>query len=93
MSTEPHIIIELVGGAADGTYLDSHSNDERERYVATDFYGTTDGGLVGRDVECSHPPLESMDFNFVAGFTTGYRVIDRIEENGEVLLQMRILLR
>ena len=87
---EPHIIIELIGGADDGTYLDSRSDNRDERDAAVDYFETTDGGTIGETlVFVADPFADEVESSQSKKFSTGYVVADRIEDNGNVFLQMR----
>jgi hypothetical protein len=89
MFAQPHVIIESIGGATDGTYLDSLSVNAGERAVTSDLFKASGGGEIGREVECTLLPEDVPQTPVDEGITRGYRVVDRIEDKGNVFFQMR----
>lgn len=88
------IIVEFIGGDADGKVYDSESADPSEAQYAGITYIATEGGTIGRGVRSM--PL-AMKEELRAGNTSAlkgyhpheYRIVDRTEDENEIRIRMQ----
>jgi hypothetical protein len=90
------VIVEFLGGDADGLYLDT-KHEDREIAQYTEFlYVGTQNGTVGRGVRGLSMSLvirvlkgDRTALNRQGLHAHEYRVVERIEEDNEILLRMK----
>ena len=89
------VYIEIIGGDVDGMYLDSDSGPPLVRHFVKSIYVNTNDGTVGRYVE-GMPLSNVLQIlrggsipESKPGFMHQYHIIERMEEENEVLIRMR----
>jgi hypothetical protein len=96
-STGEHVLLEFVGGYWDGKFLDNESDDGMEAELANGYYRITSGGAVGKGIGGLSP--EAAEFAQVRGWQAeedaalggnhDYHVIERLEEDNEILVRFQ----
>jgi hypothetical protein len=98
---DKRIYIEFVNADMDGELLDSDTGPPVVRHFVKMIYVTTDGGQVGKSIASIPfskllPYMQGMpiDENFVVGagmksLNHRYTIVNRLDEGGEVFLQVR----
>jgi hypothetical protein len=87
--------IEIIGGDADGLFLDSQSTNSQERELVEGMLYMTNNGEIGqgwrgvsltnlREIQAGISGRKSAP-----DFMHEYRVVERIEEESEILIRMR----
>lgn len=90
------VIVEVIGGDADGLYLDSEDQDSALAEEAKSVYRMTEGGTVGRATAGLSMGrlirLRSGDRSAAenhGGHAHYYCVSERIEEDSEILIRLQ----
>jgi hypothetical protein len=90
------ILVEFAGGGRDGQIIDSRSNNRNEAALAGFFYLASDGGRTGKGTLGVLDGAISYSLEHGMEPTTGatvpnhvYRAIERLEQEGEVLVRFR----
>jgi hypothetical protein len=100
LTASKHVIIELLGGDADGLVLDSSSKDETERRRVETILWVTNNGEIGHGMQGSalieilaqtkqKPALDELNLRRrPLSFVHCYLVKERLEEHNEVLIRI-----
>jgi hypothetical protein len=88
-----NILIEFIGGDADGKYLDSESDNQAESLHAKLIYmgtrnGTVGDGLQTMPMDWQEKLMNNEPFEIRGYSPHQYEVIERLEEGNEIHLRM-----
>jgi hypothetical protein len=92
---QKRIIIEFIGGDADGEYWDS-SSDSMKALMAQGVYVGTGGGAIGRGMRTmpyamSEEALKGNKAALKPYHPHEYRIAERLETDSEILLRMKYI--